>query len=107
MKRPRSVIAPALLIAALLFPLTMAEAQQARPKQQRAHQRMQTTDSTHSIDQDRRRRRGRRVGATADSNATTTAQGQQSQGGKKSVTVVRRVNQATVSASMINKLRSI
>lgn len=107
MKRPRSGIAPALLVVALLFPLTMAEAQQARPKQRRAHQRMQTTDATQSIVQDRRRRRGRRVGATADSNATTTAQGKQSSGGKTSVTVVRRVNQATVSASMINRLRSI
>jgi hypothetical protein len=71
------LIAPVLLTAALLFPLVTTQAQRARQKQRRAVQQTQSAQ----------------------------AQGQSQEGNKK-VTVVRRVNQARLSAATIKTLSS-
>lgn len=112
MKRPGSVVAPMLLIAALSAPLIMTEAQQMqgaggqqmRPTQSNSAQQG-ATEQTQSASQGRRRRRGRRAATTA--NDTTPTQGQQSQASKPKVTVVRKLNQARLSAAAIKTIRSM
>jgi hypothetical protein len=74
----KKLLAPVLLIAALIFPLVTAQAQRARQKQRRAVRQTQSAK----------------------------AQEQKSQEGKNKVTVVRRVNQARLSAATIRTLSS-
>ena len=98
-------VAPSLVAAALILPLTVTEAQQGGLRQRRAARQAQaagsmqgagaqqgSTEQTQSTPPARRGRRGRMA---ADST-----------GSSKTVTVVRRVSQAAAPDSIINQIRS-
>lgn len=105
-------------VASLLLVSLMSSDSTTRAQQRRtpgAHS--QTTDSTRSRaarqgstgqtqspNQGGRRRRGRRAAAAS---ATPPTRGQQSQAGKSKVTVVRRLNQARLSAAAIKTIRAM
>src|SRR5919199_5675482 len=100
----RRFITSVLLIAALILPPAVTKAQRGRLRQRRANQQAQTTGSTQntaaegSTDQTQstgRGRRGRR-GRRGDANGGSS---------KHEQTVVRRVNQATAPAAVINTIR--
>ena len=99
------LIAPAALVAAMILPVTMAEAQQSKLRQRRAAQHGQpagstqsttaqpgSTEQTQSTAQGRRGRRGRMDGTST--------------GSTKTVTVLRRVGQTTAPDSIISQIRS-
>jgi len=146
------LIAPILVITALIFPLMTIEAQRGKRKQERANQQKQTTNSTQSnstqqsgTDQGQRAgggRRGRRGSTGAQPNqqqtnstqSTSTQQSGTDQGqragtsrrgrrgstggtkassnttaqpGNSTVTVVRQLNQAQLSAAAIKTISSM
>jgi hypothetical protein len=84
------LIAPVLLLAALIFPLVTSKAQSVKQKQQHAT----------------RQTEGAKVFKASDVTATT-AQAENSQEGQTKVTVVRRVNQVRLTPTMARAIRSV
>lgn len=84
---------------------TLDAADQTTDSTQSTSAQQGATEQTYSASQGRRGRRGRRDATTASD--TTPAPGQQSQASKPKVTVLRKLNQARLSAAAIKTIRSM